>query len=243
LLGLAQTGVSGSLVGLVTRQGPFALFILGVLLFFLASALGILVERFLYIKRARRESERFRAAFRKAERFSDVKTLSDELSASPLVGLFLAGYTELTYQLKASGASGGSDVGAPVQTAAPNIDAISRALQRASSLEVAKLERTVSFLATTASVAPFIGLLGTVYGIMNAFRDIAIRGSAGIATVAPGISEALVATAAGLAAAIPAVIGYNYLINQIKSLASEMDDFALEFVSIAERQFSEPPRP
>jgi biopolymer transport protein TolQ len=215
------------------------MFILGVLLFFLASALGILIERFLYLKRARRESERFRAAFRKAARFSDVKALSDQLSTSPLVGLFLAGYNELSYQLK--------PVSAGTQAASgklePNIDAISRALQRASSLEVAKLERTVSFLATTASVTPFIGLLGTVYGIMNAFRDIAVRGSAGIATVAPGISEALVATTAGLAAAIPAVIGYNYLINQIKYLASEMDDFSLEFVTIAERQFSDTPQP
>jgi biopolymer transport protein TolQ len=118
------------------------------------------------------------------------------------------------------------------------MEAVSRALLRASSVEISKLERTTNFLATTASACPFIGLAGTVVGIMHAFGDIGLRG-AGIANVAQGISEALVATAAGLIAAIPAVIAYNYFVNKIKTLASEMDDFALEFISITERNFGQ----
>jgi len=231
--------LAGVGIDFLGSQSGVGIFILLVLLFFLASSLGILFERLLYFRRARAESRRFLVAFRRATRFSDVKSLSEELRWSPLVGLFLAGYNELAYQLKAAAGASTAASGEPPRTSLPNVDAVSRALLRASSLETNKLERTVNFLATTASVTPFIGLLGTVYGIMTAFKDIGLTGKAGIAVVAPGIAEALVTTAAGLAAAIPAAIGFNLLINQIKGMASEMDDFSLEFVSIAERQLGD----
>jgi biopolymer transport protein TolQ len=115
---------------------------------------------------------------------------------------------------------------------------VDRALMRASVVEVNKLEKRIPFLATTASVAPFIGLFGTVVGIMMAFQGIGQTGSTNLGVVAPGIADALVATAAGLVAAIPAVVAYNHLSNRVKLFASEMDDFAMEFLNIAERNFT-----
>ena len=116
--------------------------------------------------------------------------------------------------------------------------AVDRALIRASVVEVNKLERRLHFLATTASISPFIGLFGTVWGIMSAFQGIGQTGSTNLAAVGPGIAEALIATAAGLGAAIPAVLFYNHLTNRVKLFASEMDDFAMEFLNIAERNFT-----
>jgi biopolymer transport protein TolQ len=234
---LAQSaGFEGGLGSLVWRIGLFGKLVLLVLAFFMASAVGLIVERVLYLRRVRAESERFLAVFRKSGRFSEVKTACGELRSSPLVGLFLAGSSELTYQLRPGSSGGGED---PPRNTVRSMEAISRSLQRAAAVEVAKLERGVPFLATTASVTPFIGLLGTVVGIMNAFIDIGVRGSAGLAVVAPGIAEALINTAAGLFAAIPAVMGYNFLVTQIKRRAAEMDDFSLEFISISERNFGD----
>jgi biopolymer transport protein TolQ len=116
-----------------------------------------------------------------------------------------------------------------------DLQALQRALDKAESQEISRFEKGLSFLATTGSTSPFIGLFGTVWGIMDAFRAIGIKGSASIGGVAPGISEALIATAAGLAAAIPAVIGYNHFNNKINIIASEMDEFSLEFISVVER--------
>jgi biopolymer transport protein TolQ len=119
-----------------------------------------------------------------------------------------------------------------------SLAAVDRALLRAASVEVNKLEKRVPFLATTASVTPFIGLFGTVWGIMAAFTNIGQQGSTDLAVVAPGIAEALVATAAGLFAAIPAVYFYNHFTTKVKVYASEMDDFSLEFLNISERNFT-----
>ena len=119
-----------------------------------------------------------------------------------------------------------------------SLAAVDRALLRASGVELNKLESQIPFLASTASIAPFIGLFGTVWGIIAAFVSIGVSGSTNLAVVAPGIAEALVATAAGLVAAIPAVYAYNHLSNRVKLFASEMDDFAMEFLNIAERNFT-----
>src|SRR4029078_1731428 len=153
------------------------------------------------------------------------------LSESPLVGIFQAGYAELNTQLRQ---------GVPTQTGATlaarvtlkRLTALDRALLRAAGVEVNKLENRVSFLATTASITPYIGLFGTVWGIMAAFQGIGQTGSTNLAVVAPGIADALIATAAGLFAAIPAVYFYNHLSNGVKIFASEMDDFAMEFLNI-----------
>ncbi len=122
------------------------------------------------------------------------------------------------------------------------LDAINRAMRRAAGSEIARMERFLPFLATTASSAPFIGLFGTVWGIMTSFQGIGAQGSANLAVVAPGISEALIATAAGLGAAIPAVMGYNFFVNRVKHWAVEMDGFALELLNVVGRSFPKPAR-
>jgi biopolymer transport protein TolQ len=171
-----------------------------------------------------------------------VQAVCGSLSESPLVGLFLAGYAELTTQLRqnapaesAPGANPRAPAGRPTLRSLTSVD---RALMRASVVEVNKLEHRVSFLATTASVTPFIGLFGTVVGILMAFEGIAQTGSTNLSVVARPIADALVATAGGLVAAIPAVIFYNMLTQRVKVFASEMDDFAMEFLNIAERNFT-----
>jgi biopolymer transport protein TolQ len=153
------------------------------------------------------------------------------------VGLFQAGYAELNTQLRASTDAGKPDAAAPRPTLR-SLDAVDRALLRASTVEVSKLEHRVSFLATTASITPYIGLFGTVWGIIMAFQSIGMQGSTSLAVVAPPIAEALVATAAGLFAAIPAVYFYNDITSQVKKAANEMDDFSMEFLTIAERNFT-----
>ena len=161
------------------------------------------------------------------------------LGASPLVGLFQSGYTELTAQLRAQAPpEAANPQGAAGRPTLKSLTSVDRSLLRASGIEVNKLERRLPLLATTASVAPFIGLFGTVVGIMMAFQGIGQTGSTNLGVVAPGIADALVATAAGLVAAIPAVVAYNHLSNRVKLYASEMDDFAMEFLNIAERNFT-----
>jgi biopolymer transport protein TolQ len=170
-----------------------------------------------------------------------VQAVCRSLEQSPLVGLFQAGYAELTAQLRqgspetANGPNPPKPAGRPTLKSLAGVD---RALLRASVLEVNKLEHYVTFLATTASIAPFIGLFGTVWGIMGAFERIGQTGSTSLGSVAPGISDALIATAAGLAAAIPAVLFYNYLTQRTKLFASDMDDFSMEFLNIIERNFT-----
>ena len=171
--------------------------------------------------------------FRRSSKFSEVQSACKSLAHSPLAGVFQAGYVELNAQLRQGAQAGGQSS----RPALRSFDALDRALLRASSIEVARLERRVGFLATTASLTPFIGLFGTVWGIMNAFAGIGAAGTTSLTVVAPGIAEALVATAAGLFAAIPAVYFYNYLTQRLKEIASTMDDFAMEFLNITERNF------
>src|SRR5262249_34381035 len=183
----------------------------------------------------------FIEVFRRSSKFSEVQAVCRSLEASPLVGLFQSGYAELTAQLRQ--ATPDPALAAHPKPAAPrptlkSLDAVDRALMRASMVEVNKLEQRISWLATTASIAPFIGLFGTVWGIMSAFLNISQTGTTNLQSVGPGIAEALIATAAGLAAAIPAVLFYNNLTQRVKVFASGMDDFAMEFLNIAERNFT-----
>ena len=178
--------------------------------------------------------------FRRSSKFSEVQAVCKSLAHSPLAGVFQAGYVELNTQLRQPDTSNGPTQpnGPPARPRLKSFDALDRALLRASSGEVTKLERRVPFLATTASITPFIGLFGTVWGIINAFEGIGATGSTSLEVVAPGIAEALIATMAGLAAAIPAVYFYNHLTQKVKELAATMDDFSLEFLNISERNFS-----
>ena len=202
---------------------------------------GITLYKFLVFRRARKQSESFLEVFRRSSKFSEVQAVCATLKDSPLVGLFLSGYAELTAQLRQTPA--GDPSAANPKPAAPrptlkSLAGVDRALLRASSVEVNKLEKHIGFLATTASITPFIGLFGTVVGIMMAFQGIARTGSTNLGVVAAPIADALVATACGLLAAIPAVYAYNALTSRVKIFASEMDDFAMEFLNIAERNFT-----
>ena len=242
--GLSQTPeeLSTDILGLVIRSSPLAKVVLISLFVFSALSWAIVLYKFWQYRRADRHSSSFIDIFRKSAKFSEVQAVCRTLNDSPLVGLFQAGYAELNLQLRqAHGAGAGAD--ARPQAAGPrptlkSLDAVDRALLRASAIELEKLERRVPFLATTASITPFIGLFGTVWGIMTAFQRIGAAGATSLGVVAPGIAEALIATAAGLAAAIPAVYFYNAFTNRVKKFATEMDDFALEFLNIAERNFT-----
>jgi biopolymer transport protein TolQ len=246
----AQSGTSSEkdILNLFISSGPLEWVIIIILILFSAMSWGIIFGKLRALKKARQQSILFLNVFRKSNKFSEVNAVCNRLRKSPLVGLFLAAYSELNYQLRIGrlGPESRVDLDSKleerdtrsIKATIQSMDGISRALQRATAVEVNRLERSLNFLATTASVCPFIGLLGTVIGIVKAFSDIGMQGQASLATVAPGISAALVATAVGLFAAIPAVIGYNYLLNKIKITESQMDDFSLEFISITERNFT-----
>jgi biopolymer transport protein TolQ len=243
--GELPAGAGLTIIELVARSSPLSKGVLLLLALFSLASWSIVFYKLWTFRRSAQQSASFLDVFRRSTKFSEVQAVCRSLGASPLVGLFQAGYTELTSQLR-TGASA-DDVGT-APAASPrgpggrptlrSLTAIDRALMRASAVELNRLERRVAFLATTASIAPFIGLFGTVWGIMMAFQGIGQTGSTNLGVVAPGIAEALVATAAGLFAAIPAVYFYNQLSQRVKLFASEMDDFSLEFLNIAERNFT-----
>jgi biopolymer transport protein TolQ len=237
-----DSGSSITIVSVIARSGPVAKVVLLILALFSVISWGIVLYKAWVFRRAERQTLSFLDVFRRSNKFSEVQAVCRSLGASPLVGLFEAGYTELTAQLRlaappaaAAGANPAAAAGRPTLKSLTSVD---RALLRASTVEVNKLEHRVPFLATTASISPFIGLFGTVWGIMTAFEAIGQTGSSNLGVVAPGIAEALVTTAAGLFAAIPAVYFYNYLTQRVKTFASQMDDFAMEFLNIAERNFT-----
>jgi biopolymer transport protein TolQ len=221
--------------GLVAQAGWVGRSVLVVLLGLSLASWAIIIYKSVVLRRAHAQSDTFLQVFRKSSKFSEVNSVCLQLKASPLVGVFQAGYLEVNQQVR--GGSQGS-VAPAARPTVKSLDSLSRALARAATVEATRLERRVSFLATTASVTPFIGLFGTVWGIMNAFEVIGQTGSANLAVVAPGISEALITTAAGLAAAIPAAVFNNFYASRIRVLSSMMDDFALEFLNIVERNFT-----
>ena len=239
--GIASDSSGTSIVGRVahfTLVSKLALISLGLLS---VISWGIIFYKLWTFRRSERQSTQFLDVFRRSNKFSEVQAVCRSLGESALVGLFQSGYAELTAQLRqntAPDAAPANPRGAPGRPTLKSLSAVDRALMRASAVEVNKLERHITFLATTASMAPFIGLFGTVWGIIAAFENIGRTGSTNLSIVAPGIAEALVATAAGLIAAIPAVYFYNALSNRVKLFASEMDDFAMEFLNIAERNFT-----
>ena len=224
---------------LVSHASAIVQGVLLLLLIFSAVSWGIILYKSWQYRRSARQSATFLDVFRKSAKFSEVQAVCRTLSESPLVGLFQSGYTELNSQLRASGqADAAKPAPAGGRPTLKSLDAVDRALLRATTVEMTKLERRVPFLATTASITPFIGLFGTVWGIMSAFQGIGAQGSSSLGAVAPGIAEALVATAAGLFAAIPAVYFYNHFTNEVKHFAADMDDFSLEFLNISERNFT-----
>jgi biopolymer transport protein TolQ len=211
---------------MLRHTGPVEWAILGVLLCFSLYSWTIIFSKIGSLRNARQTNTRFLRAFRKANGMEAVMVASEQFRPSPLVAVFDFGYEELERQVKMRGS-------------VHNRTALERTLQLGVSEELAKLERSMNWLATTASVTPFIGLMGTVMGIIKAFNDLGTMGSTSLKAVGPGISNALLATAIGLFAAIPAAIFYNYFGHLIREMGARMDDFSLEFLNLAERSFGE----
>jgi biopolymer transport protein TolQ len=215
--------VGGDIIDLVRETGAVAQVVLLVLLAFSLISWAIILSRWSMLKRARVQSGRFLRAFRRAQRLQDMNSVSEQFRPSPLVGVFQSGFKELERQV---GTSGGLR----------NPLAVQRAMQIAASEEMTRFERNLPWLAITAAVTPFVGLFGTVWGIIDAFHGLGTSGAATLRAVAPGISEALITTAAGLAAAIPAVIAYNLIGGSLRDFAARCDDFSLEMLNAVERQ-------
>ncbi len=219
--------VGGEIVDLFLQTGAVAKAALLLLLAFSVVSWAVILSKWRVISRARTQSGRFMRAFRKAQRMQDVASAAEQFRPSPLVGVFGGAVEEFRRQM---GMTGG------VQ----NVVAIQRAMQVASSEEITRLERNVPWLAITGAVTPFVGLFGTVWGIIDAFHGLGTAGAATLRAVAPGVSEALITTAAGLAAAIPAVIAYNLINASIREMAARNDDFTLEMLNLVERQLAAP---
>ena len=240
--GAASETSSTGIISLIARSTYVSLAVLFTLGLLSVWSWGIFLYKWWTFRRAANQSAQFLDVFRRSNKFSEVQAVCRSLGDSPLVGLFQTAYAELTAQLRqaappdaAHDPNPRAPAGRPTLKSLPAVD---RALLRASAVEVNKLESHVSVLATVASMGPFVGLFGTVVGIMNAFEQIGITGSTSLQAVGAPIAEALIATAAGLFAAIPAVVFYNYLTGRVKVFASEMDDFAMEFLNICERNFT-----
>jgi len=214
------------LVQMVQETGPAGWVVLCILIVFSIFSWTVIFAKLSGLGSARRVNLRFLRAFRKAAALEGAMVASEQYRPSPLVSVFDFGYEEVERQVKAHGRI-------------TNRTALERALQLGVNEEVAKLERNMHWLAITASVSPFVGLLGTVLGIIRTFNALGQQGSTSLAAVGPGISEALIATALGLFAAIPAALFYNLFGNRIREIGARLDDFSLEFLNLAERSFSE----
>jgi biopolymer transport protein TolQ len=233
-------GLSSStdIVRLILDSSWLSLGVLFILLTFSAISWGITLYKIAVYRRAAGQTASFLDVFRKSSKFSEVQAVCPSLKDSPLVGLFQAGYSELNSQLRQPPADSTKPAAVAGRPTLRSLDAVDRALLRATTVELVKLERHVPFLATVASITPFIGLFGTVWGIMGSFHNIGAAGSSSLGVVAPGIAEALIATAAGLFAAIPAVYFYNLFTQRVKEFAGALEDFSLEFLNICERNFT-----
>lgn len=210
---------------LVKNSGPVTLAVLGTLVICSLSSWTIIFSKWSGFRRARNANLRFLRAFRKSTRLDAVAAATEQFRAAPLVVVFDFGYSEVCRQISAR---------------VLNKVALERTLQIGMSEEISRLEQSMNWLATIATVSPFIGLFGTVFGIIDAFQQLALEGSASMAAVAPGIASALITTGVGLFAAIPAAVFYNYFGNSVKEMGARMDDFSLEFLNMTERNFEEP---
>ncbi len=242
--GVLGFGHLGSLGELIANAGLVAKFVLLVLFFLSVVCWAIILQKAMQFRHINRETHRFLKVYRESRRFSVVGGGAKRLRTSPLARVYSSAYQEL----------GGTGNPLPDVMDGPQedveegigperLDSVQRAMRRVQASEIERMERYLSFLATTASAGPFIGLFGTVVGIINSFQQIGAQGSASLAIVAPGIAEALIATAAGLLAAIPAVVAYNYFVGKVRHWATEMDNFALELANLVERRLVRAPKP
>jgi biopolymer transport protein TolQ len=239
-MGIAQLDI----VHMISNAGPMVQFVMLLLLFFSVMSWAIILIKYRYIRKAFKESAEFTDFFWKSRDLSNAFAKAKQLQGSPLARIFRIGYVELKKTSQSSAQPGPPNAAAnapvggqsmPMDTRFTGTDNVQRALRRATATEMTRMTQMVPFLATTGNAAPFIGLFGTVWGIMNSFHSIGQKGSANLAVVAPGISEALVATAAGLAAAIPAVVAFNFFMSKIRVVESELHSFSADFLNIIER--------
>src|SRR5690348_6979664 len=221
---LIAFAMGAEIVDLLAQTGLVVRVVLLILLIFSILSWAIILSKWSSLNRARAQSGRFIRAFRRAQRLQDIAAVSEQFKPSPLVPVFENAYDEFRRQGET------------------NITAVQRAAQIASSEELTRLERRLPLLATTGAVTPFIGLFGTVWGIMSAFQGLGDAGAATLRAVAPGISEALITTAAGLFTAIPAVIAYNQFMQQIREFGARMDDFGLELLNTVDRPVAQAAR-
>jgi biopolymer transport protein TolQ len=219
----------------VLLAGPIVKLVLVLLIVFSVVSWAIILLKFKLFKGIERNQAGFVKSFAEGKSLAILFDLAEKSGRTPLTEVFRTGYLELTRIQRSRGAESAA-VGA--RTGQFPMENIERAMRKAANEEIALMETYLPFLATTGSATPFIGLFGTVWGIMNAFSGIAASGSASLATVAPGIAEALIATAAGLAAAIPAVMAYNYFVNRVRTIATRIDSFTIEFVNFLERNIN-----
>ncbi len=224
------------LIEMIGNAGLMVRFVLLLLLFFSVTSWAIILMKYFYIRKVFQESTIFTDYFWKSRDLSDAFNHAKQLKNSPIARIFRIGYMELRKLSQSGGPISSSETeSGSLSSRFTGIENVKRALRRAIDTEITRIIQMVPFLATTGSTTPFIGLFGTVWGIMNSFHGIGLRGSASLAVVAPGISEALVATAAGLAAAIPAVIAFNYFMQKIRIIETELQSFSADFLNIIER--------
>ncbi len=224
--------MSFSFFGMMAGAGLMVKLVMTTLLVFSLISWWIVIMKMMLFKRARNASEEFLARFWESKTLNDAYDAAGEYTASPEAAVFVSGYNELR---KISAARRDQAAPETLQMQLATMENLKRAVRKAQIIESDRLERSLAFLATTGSATPFIGLFGTVWGILTSFQEIGARGSASLAVVAPGISEALVATAAGLAVAIPAVIFYNFFSNKLADFESDIENFSTDFLNLIER--------
>jgi biopolymer transport protein TolQ len=225
----------GDILQMVFNAGWVVKVVLLILFVFSIVSWTIIFMKWRLFRKAREENAFFLDIFWETSAFNKIYNECEDLVFSPVAQLFRAGFSEIVRMRKFQNPSSGKEGNA---SAPPLMDVVERSLRKTAIDQSNRLESALSFLATTGNTTPFIGLFGTVWGIMESFRGIGLKGSANLAVVAPGISEALIATAAGLAAAIPAVIAFNYFNNKLMVQRSEMDLFSSDFLSLVERHIA-----
>ena len=225
-----------SITSMIVHAGPVGQLVMLTLLCFSIVSWTIVFRKIFLYRKVRKESEEFLEAFWASSNLSEARKSADEFDYSPESSVFISGYAELQKinKIRAKKEKDGTET---LDMQLATMDNLKRAVRKAEAKVISELGSSLPFLATTGSATPFIGLFGTVWGIMASFHDIGQRGSASLTVVAPGISEALVATATGLAVAIPAVIFYNYFANRLEEINSDVRNFSTDFLNLVERDF------
>jgi biopolymer transport protein TolQ len=230
--GVPYQRAADSVTDMIFNAGPMVKFVLLILLCLSVACWCVILLKYRLLRRANRESERFITLFSQRKNYSALYRDSEPLEDSHLAQIFRAGYAELSRLGKSLETRNLLELSANPEILLENVE---RAIHGGITAERQRMERFLPLLATTGSTAPFIGLFGTVWGIMTSFQQIGLKGAANLAVVAPGISEALIATAIGLAAAIPAVVGYNHFSTRIRTVENEMSHFSADLLNMLKR--------